>query len=225
MSYALREHVSFCNAEGRLVFLDIREDRYFRLPDHLERGLLTYLDDGCKRSHALETLVEMGVLVRRPGKHDLIAPMPHPLARSAMELSTSASTLRPTHIARATSALLSTRVRLKTSSLQSTLRRLVVYRHENASASGSAADTENEQRLLQATAAFMRVRGLVSKAGSCLPDSIALARFLASEGLPVDVVFGVTGIPFSAHCWAQSGDIVLNDAIGNVQAHTPILVI
>jgi hypothetical protein len=225
MSYGLREHVSFCNAEGRLVFLDIREDRYFRLPDHLERGLLAYLDDGCKRSLVLETLVEMGVLVRRRGKHDLIAPVPHPPARSAMELSTSTSKTRPTHIARAASALLSTRVRLKTSSLQSTLRQLVVYRYENAPSAGSAADTEHEQPLLQATAAFMHVRGLVSKAGSCLPDSIALARFLASEGLPVDVVFGVTGVPFSAHCWAQSGDIVLNDAIGNVQAHTPILVI
>jgi len=38
-------------------------------------------------------------------------------------------------------------------------------------------------------------------------------------------VFGVKLNPFSAHCWVQAGDIVLNDAIDHVTIHTPILVV
>ena len=59
----------------------------------------------------------------------------------------------------------------------------------------------------------------------CLLDSIALVRFLARRGLYAQLVFGVTDDPFSAHCWVQAGDLVLNDTVGDVSAHTPIRVI
>ena len=225
MSYVLRDHVSFCNADGRLVFLDIRKDRYFRLPNDLESGLLTYLDDRCGRNPVLDELVKIGVLVFKPGISHLSSPIVCPPARSALEHSASSSILRRARMARATRALLTTRLQLKFTSLESTLRQLAAYRRMKIPPSVRMTATTNDQALLQATAEFMRVSRLFSTEGSCLPNSIALARFLAGEGLPVDVVLGVTGVPFSAHCWAQVEDIVLNDFVGNVQAHTPILVI
>ncbi|MNN96111.1 hypothetical protein D3C81_2150420 [compost metagenome] len=49
-----------------------------------------------------------------------------------------------------------------------------------------------------------------------------MAKFLARRGLHADVVFGVIGDPFSAHCWLQAGTLVLNDSIGNIDTYTPI---
>ena len=37
-----------------------------------------------------------------------------------------------------------------------------------------------------------------------------------------NLVFGVTGDPFSAHCWVQVDELVLNDTLGNANAYTPI---
>lgn len=59
----------------------------------------------------------------------------------------------------------------------------------------------------------------------CLLDSIAIVKFLARRHFHANIVIGVTGDPFSAHCWAQIHDMVLNDTIGNVRSFTPIRVI
>jgi hypothetical protein len=58
-----------------------------------------------------------------------------------------------------------------------------------------------------------------------LLDSLAMVMFLAKRGLHASIVIGVTSAPFSAHCWVQTGDLVLNDTVGNARAFTPIRVI
>jgi len=52
-----------------------------------------------------------------------------------------------------------------------------------------------------------------------------LVRFLARRRLSASIVFAVTTNPFNAHCWVQSGDLVLNDTVGNAILHTPIRVV
>jgi Transglutaminase-like superfamily len=57
----------------------------------------------------------------------------------------------------------------------------------------------------------------------CLFDSLALVNFLARFDMYPDWVFGVMSDPFEAHCWVQSGNVVLNDTIERVSAFTPIM--
>lgn len=73
--------------------------------------------------------------------------------------------------------------------------------------------------------AFEYARLLRTAADRCLARSIALAGCLAAIGDRCHVVLGVTCPPFSAHCWAQQGDTVLNDTLEEVQRYTPILVV
>jgi hypothetical protein len=56
----------------------------------------------------------------------------------------------------------------------------------------------------------------------CLLDSLSLLRFLSRRGLSTNIVFGVTPEPFAAHCWVQAGDMVLNEALFDTHAYTPI---
>lgn len=59
--------------------------------------------------------------------------------------------------------------------------------------------------------------------GACLMQSALCLTYLAQAGLAADWVFGVRTWPFSAHCWVQAGDLVLNDSAERVAAYKPIL--
>lgn len=60
--------------------------------------------------------------------------------------------------------------------------------------------------------------------GACLFQALVLRIFLRRGGTRCDWVFGVRTWPFSAHCWLQSGDLVLNDLAERVSAYRPIMV-
>ena len=77
--------------------------------------------------------------------------------------------------------------------------------------------------MLKAAETFRRARLYVPIETCCLLDSLSLIDFLSRRRLPARLVFGVTSDPFAAHCWVQAGEWVLNDLVGNVIAHTPIL--
>jgi hypothetical protein len=78
---------------------------------------------------------------------------------------------------------------------------------------------------LDVAAAFNRVRRLLPIKPVCLLDSLALLDCLARRDVFADLIFGVKVHPFGAHCWVQVDDIVLNEAMDHVQAHTPILIV
>jgi hypothetical protein len=76
------------------------------------------------------------------------------------------------------------------------------------------------------TRAFDRLRvWCYSAEDACLKDSLVLAYFLLSRGALPTFVMGIRTKPFGAHAWVQSGDVVLNDSVENVQRYTPIVVI
>lgn len=60
--------------------------------------------------------------------------------------------------------------------------------------------------------------------GKCLLRSFILRRLLERRGLSAAWVFGVATWPFSAHCWLQAGEVVLDDTVERVSRFTPILV-
>jgi hypothetical protein len=70
---------------------------------------------------------------------------------------------------------------------------------------------------------FHKLRLFYDHPYQCLFDSLALLNFLACFDLYPDWVFGVEAEPFEAHCWVQSGSVVLNDTVERVCAFTPIM--
>lgn len=60
---------------------------------------------------------------------------------------------------------------------------------------------------------------------ACRLHSAALVRFLSLYGERSDWIFGVRLNPFGAHCWVQSGETVLNDALDRVREHRAILAV
>ena len=57
---------------------------------------------------------------------------------------------------------------------------------------------------------------------SCLLDSLALIAQLARRSIPSELVFGVKLDPFAAHCWVQSGELLLSDRLEEIERFTPV---
>lgn len=226
MSYQLHPDMSFCRVDGRLIFLDIRNDRYFRLSVGMERTFMMHLGNGGRFETDAARLIEHGLLVedRAEPRPTLSSAIERP-RRSAMEAAPSVEPLRMSILPHVFSIVCMTQVHLKTRSLKQILSTLTAYRQRMASRARPIPGEILERRMSSAATAFLRARSYVPIGTCCLIDSISMVRFLAKRGLAADIVFGVTGSPFSAHCWVQAGPLVLNDTLGNTHAHTPIRVV
>ena len=73
--------------------------------------------------------------------------------------------------------------------------------------------------------AYLIGRRRIPFAPACLRDSLAMLIFLRRQGLSADFIVGVSDTPFTAHCWLQDRQVVLNDTVENVADFVPILVI
>ncbi len=60
-------------------------------------------------------------------------------------------------------------------------------------------------------ARFASARIWIPAAYVCLFDSLSLMRFLLANGVCADLVFGVRGRPFAAHCWVEACGEILDD--------------
>jgi hypothetical protein len=224
MPLALSPGLSYCKVDGQLVFLDIQNDRYFRLTEHLESALTSYLGGKGVPDGSIRSLIEQKILVERAVDIDWmpLSPLEAP-TRSALEdaLPTRRSSL--SERLGTFAAVFSVQRQLKTRSLKQTLQNLVSLRHKRTSRSSPSG--HDDDLVLEAAAAFRNARIYVPIATCCLLDSIAMIKFLANRKFHADLVFGVAGDPFSAHCWAQHGGTVLNDALGHILAFTPIRII
>jgi hypothetical protein len=221
--YRLHDHLSFCHVEGHVVFLDIDKDQYFRLPEARERAFLAYVKSGRCEEKNLRDLLEHNILTAQPP----IPPRTPPTdmqcpTRSAVEETRLTNKVTASALAGVFSAVCSTHLQLKRRRLKTILESLVAYRSARASNPLPLSGHPSDEQPAAAAAAFRRLRLWVPINTCCLLDSIALVRFLARRRLYANIVFGVTGDPFSAHCWVQIGELLLNDTIGNVTAYTPI---
>jgi hypothetical protein len=217
--------LSYCDIDGRLIFLDIDQDRYYRLSDSMERRFRDRLHRGGPRVGAgtfadTDDPVIARLLAASPPSPSFVPP-----THSAMETGRRLPSITATDLLDTAFAVVHARMQLSTRRLSYVLARLEALRGSRVPRAGGMQDDATRQRLTEATAAFMRNRPYLPVATCCLIDSIALIGFLARRGLAARLVFAVTGTPFSAHCWAQAGALVLNDTVGNACAHTPIRVV
>jgi len=221
MAYALRPGIRFCEASGRLVFLDLPGDRYFCLDEAVERRLRqTVLSDSPPHEDALlDRLVHRGILQwsDRPA-----APAgPPALPGASTSLLDFAGAGRPplSDVARAGAGIIRARSSLRRRGMAVAVE--AVARRRASSGSGN----RDLVAIGRIAAAFARADLYLSPLDQCLPRSLALARALATRRLAGRLVVGVQLRPFLAHSWVQTDAVVLNDRPDVVRTFVPLLVI
>lgn len=199
-----------------LVLLDARRDRYFCLPDaaqglrgDLAAGGLHGLDPDLGAELAAVGLARSGDTV---GRDRLVfTPPERDLALSACASVRGGEGL---DFAAALGALAGTywRQPFQRVLLHAAHRRLALV----------AASPDNPV-LLRRALAFRALLPWSPIQGACLMQAALLLTHLARAGITADWMFGVRVWPFSAHCWVQAGDLVLNDTVERVAPYAPIL--
>lgn len=197
--------LAWCRTGDHLVFLDLASDRYFRLPRERERRCLIRLAEGNAASwHQPDVL---------PRPEDW---SPARAASPARET----GDFRLNAVARALWVQRRIERRIASGVFLPVLQDL-----RRARTRCEAPNEELSEAGSVMVRAFEQARLLRSAADRCLARSIALAGCLTAGHDACHVVLGVTSLPFSAHCWAQKGEVVLNDTFEEVQRYTPILVV
>ncbi|MCD9125783.1 lasso peptide biosynthesis B2 protein [Luteimonas fraxinea] len=222
MPYRIANAVSYCEIDGQLIFLDLESDRYFRLSEALEIRFRAFVQTGETSPNALAELATHRVLVdAQDGEllpRSFALATPHHSAIEREDSSARTALLAVPEVA-AVVAYFRSQLRSQRVPLLRLIARASAYRQRHT---GHRRGLCSETDLLRAVEAFTRARLLVPIEPRCLLDSLSLLRFLARRGLYAHLIFGVSMDPFAAHCWLQTDDLVLNDSVGNVMAHTPI---
>jgi Transglutaminase-like superfamily len=228
----LAEHVRACRVGDQVILLDLRRNRYLGVASRAAEAPGSWVDgwppttDGAEIATILgpsettcQSLLAQGLLSIRPARRAGVAPPAAPLdTLDADDLVPMArvGTLRLLRCLRS-AALASIWLRSRTlQQIESSL----AHRRASASIDGGAA-----RALRESVAAYLTLRPLLATAQDrCLHDSLALVLFLGGERLAAHCVIGVRTRPFAAHAWAQSGNLVLNDAHETAHRYKPILV-
>lgn len=218
--FKLRDGLSVCRVDGHLIFLDVEEDRYFRLPALLERAFSDLLSSRRPSDAALSGLLLHKIIVEtQDGQGLKLSPAVEGAKRSSLEQAPCRRNTRISTVVEVGALTCSTKWKLRNRRLRDVLAALAP---RNAPTLAVAHDSGSDARLTAAAEQFRGARRYVPVTPVCLLDSISMIRFLARRGLQANIVFGITYDPFSAHCWVQSGDLVLNDTVGNTAVYTPI---
>ena len=221
MPYQLCEHISFCWANDRAVFLDLRRDRYFCLSADAEAIFRALTEADGEAAPGVERLIPIGIVEPTFTAGLSIPQACAPRASGSLTDRPSKSVaFGPLTVAEITWRLHRARMRLKRQPLKDVLthlRRVKLARSPVQPSSGGPCEHLARQ--------FNAVRRQTPFAASCLPDALAMLDLLAARRIYPTLILGVRLDPFAAHCWVQSGDIVLNDTLDSTIAHTPILIV
>ena len=221
MGYALSPTISFTILDWRAIFLDLARDRYFCLARDQQDALNTLLDGASPTTAEQETLaplVTSGILRQVEGQDRLMAcTTTTPPTESLIDRRLPKA--RPWQVAAASAHLLSARTALRSRPLCPLLEQL-----RRRKLSLTPADFLSE-RLLTVASAFEATSLLFAPLRQCLPRSLAMAHRLCSLGVSFDLVIGVATNPFSAHCWLQHGNLVINDRLEKVCGYAPVLIL
>lgn len=215
MFWRILPHASACISAERIYLLDIRQDRYFQIPEPSTCGMRDWLE----RNYPCAPPAPVLELLHRASVHrdgddaptnGLKNRVTVPETIASLPCRGSRRPSRPTF-----RGVLGASLRLRSKSFQSIITRrrlrLPLPIHADSTAALEMADR------------FERARVLVPIARDCLLDSLALDTMLARHALGSEFVFGIATQPFEAHCWLQTRDAILNDSFDHVSRFTPIL--
>lgn len=220
--YRLPDHLSFCEVDGRTIFLDLQRDRYIQLDPDTRWILQRY-------GEASKALEEAGPDVERLRALGLIVPSEWPATLAPATTSVPLRSLldepcqspRPAWplLPELLETLLRSRRTLKRGGLEVAVNEV---RLRNAIPFGPAPSIAE---LAATVGRFRAARRLIPVQPNCLLDSLSLSAFLSRRGARADLVFGVKLDPFAAHCWLQTADAIVNDGADIVTAFTPVLAV
>ena len=219
--FQIRNHVYWCECNGRAIFLDAEADRYCGLPDGANAAFLRLAGNASEPGDCarLELLVRRNLLIETADGEPLrappwIAPPAGELpaygggrVRAGMVLAVLASELRTGRALRTTGFL------------------HVLEAAQALSSKGrsNAVDAVEQARAVAAAAAVL---GLVTRSHDrCLVRGLAVHALCRKRGIPATLVLGVTAAPFTAHCWVQLGSAVIVGGYEQARLYTPILVL
>ena len=252
--YFLAKHAFVCAIGSDVIVLDLRHDKYLAFEREFwepigrsiggwssaERGHSSFSTrTPCAEkmrnvpilhpptSHpdenALKQLLECGLLTqqRDDGKDATPAAIDLPSISLIEDFRIEPPRIRAGHVLAFLHAVFAAMFRLKVQSIEKVVRRTRRRRF--------AADhvlSEDRARLRDLTEIFRRLRPLLfSSRNHCLFESLALFNFLAHYDIYPTWVFGVTTVPFAAHCWLQLDTIACNDPLDQIRRYTPIMVV
>lgn len=233
--YFLPQNVYARTVDDQIVVLDLTRDRYLSLDvdtsallrPHLQcltiaRGSLESGQDA-RLSEVLSNLAANGILCT--AAVPLAASEPHrPFIRPTHEIAPRPpfrENVRPRQLLRYIASI----ARAKSALRMRPLGRIVlIERRKRVGQNGPRTlfDTARAGRLCTV---YSRLRVFATGPGQCLFDSLALKLFLAEYDLFPEWIFGASVNPFSAHCWLQNGETVVNDSLDFVRRFTPIMAV
>jgi hypothetical protein len=238
-AYFLRSHVYMCPVRDGVIFLDLKQDKYFGVGISESCQLSTLVpgwpapenmpadsprasanSDGISLA---ESLVKKGVFTcdAAEGKAAELPPVPTPLSALIQGDLGSRPPIRVGHICAFLVAAWTSAGLLRWRPLEDIVDR--VRRRKSRDRRVRSFDREIVPRLV---AVFQRLRPFVfTSRNRCLFDSLALIEFLHRYGYHPTWVFGVNSGPFAAHCWLQEGDVSLNSDLESVREYVPIFAV
>lgn len=214
----LHPALSYCEIDGRFVFLDLAGDRYFSLEGELAEALRAAAAGRAAESQ-VDRLRLQGILVDEGGGP--IAPCAHgPCTASLLDQApNSISPWRPGWHALTT---IQTRRRLRREGLARTAERFARRKKELRDRPAPIAEPAAIAAIAAIAADFSRLDLFVTTHDQCLPRSLALGFHLLARGFAPSLVFGVRLGPFRAHCWLECGDRLVNDRYERVRHYRAI---
>lgn len=218
MGYRLAPHLSFCRADGQLIFLDTKRDRYFCLRGALDASFEAWLSgiapDARGRAN-LAGLAAQGVLADKSGPDATPDPCPTP-EPARISLYDEARSAGRFPVLAAYGRFKCARIAVKAFGLATSLACVERRKRHSKSAPDATARAQ-----LVADAFHGAARHATTRL-HCLPHSIAVAHAMLARGAPALLVLGVRTRPFGAHAWVQLGELLINDSLDNVRDFTPI---
>ncbi len=225
--FSIAPDVFYCKADGRIVFLDLNNERYFQLNELQTSWFERLMADGSEDTSAPEwrlakRLEDMSLLTeaseqtlppagfRRHTVSTSLLDYPH-----KQQVRSSLADLPPIGW---TAALTIAALRF------SGLRAVLKHHSRKKSDSGDPGPVPAAVGRSLAARFIAWSPALFTSHDACLFRSLALARYLLANRFPTDIVIGVRSQPFRAHCWVQAGEMVLNEHLEIARDYCPVLV-
>jgi hypothetical protein len=236
--YWIARDVHVCLTRDGAVWLDTKKDRYSGISHaafHLLRPMLHVrepADSICQGNSRVEgeaepdiaqQLLGMGLLTRDSRIGKPFSPPTVSVSQFEEAFCADAGSARvgARHLCAFLHACAATLISLRVRSLHCALDRA-----RRVKAAGQKSGQQSSELAHELMHIFTQLRTYVYTARrACLYDSLAAFDFLAHYGVFPDLIIGVRASPFSAHCWLQHRDAVLNGRPAYCADFVPILVI
>ncbi len=205
---------SFCTCSDKLIILDEKRDQYY-LPDaELEAILRNAMSEGLVPQDVRPALNDVGLLQLIDGVPRLRMPVEICVPGASL-LESDAAIAPPANIFEVGALVLKSNMFLRALPFAARLKHLRARKARLKQSSPSPA-------LSALALSFLKARRRIPIEPVCLADSLAMLDFLWRRGHVPQFIIGVRLNPFTAHCWVQTDELLLNEAVDFATAFTPI---